>query len=299
MTHPEHDHRSGRGTDPLEDHDHERGLAFDLQTLTQQALGRRRALALLGGAGLATLVGCAVSPSTVPQSASTPSTATGGGTTGGTSDASAECSTEIPDETGGPYPGDGSNGPDVLSVDGVVRGDIRSSFGGPSGTAEGVPLSFALTVVDLANGCAAMPSAAVYAWHCDREGRYSMYSQGIQDENYLRGVLAADATGTVEFTSVFPGCYSGRWPHLHFEVYESVAAATSGQQPLKTSQLAFPQSVCETVYATSGYDASVVNLARLSLSSDNVFGDDGGTHQLATVTGSTTDGYRATLTVPI
>ena len=49
-----------------------------------------------------------------------------------------ECTT-IPEETAGPYPGDGSNGPDVLTQDGVVRADIRSSFGGATGTASGVP----------------------------------------------------------------------------------------------------------------------------------------------------------------
>jgi hypothetical protein len=43
----------------------------------------------------------------------------------------------------------------------------------------------------------------------------------------------------------------------------------------------------------------VRNLAQVSLTQDNVFGDDGGVHQLATVTGSTTDGYTATLTVPV
>lgn len=38
---------------------------------------------------------------------------------------------EVPDETAGPYPGDGSNGPNVLTESGIVRSDIRPGFGPP------------------------------------------------------------------------------------------------------------------------------------------------------------------------
>ena len=121
-----------------------------------------------------------------------------------------------------------------------MRSDIRSSIGSASGTAEGVPLTFELTVTDTAAGCAPLAGAAVYLWHCDREGGYSMYSEGVEDENYLRGVQETDADGKLTFTSIFPACYSGRWPHVHFEVYASVADATGGGEPIATSQLALP-----------------------------------------------------------
>src|SRR5687768_18411236 len=96
----------------------------------------------------------------------------------GSRSSSTTASGEIPDETAGPYPGDGSNGPDVLEQSGVVRSDIRSSFGSASGKAEGVPMTLELNIKDLANGGVAFAGTAVYAWHCDREGRYSLYSQG-------------------------------------------------------------------------------------------------------------------------
>ena len=83
---------------------------------------------------------------------------------------------------------------------------------------------------------------AVYAWHADAQGRYSMYSQGVENENYLRGVQPTDAAGTATFTTVFPGCYDGRWPHIHFEVYRSTAEATSDGQIVRTSQIALPQA---------------------------------------------------------
>jgi protocatechuate 3,4-dioxygenase beta subunit len=267
-------------------------------------MGRRRALALIAGAGVATLAACASGGSaTTASTASTTSTTAGGRSSGpppggGSGSTGSGEDGAIPEETAGPYPGDGSNGPDVLSQDGVVRQDIRSSFGSASGVAEGVPLAVDLTVVD-AGSEEPMPGAAVYLWHCDREGRYSLYSDGVTDENYLRGVQAAGDDGTLSFTTVFPAAYSGRWPHIHFEVYGSVDEATGGGSPVATSQIALPEDVCDTVYATDGYDQSVTNMARTSLDSDNVFGDDGAVDQLATVTGTVADGLVASLTVPV
>jgi protocatechuate 3,4-dioxygenase beta subunit len=209
----------------------------------------------------------------------------------------ADCSA-IPEETAGPFPGDGSNGPNVLTEDGIVRGDIRPSFGAASGRAEGVPATLDLAVLDSANGCAPLAGAAVYVWHCDRDGQYSLYSPGAAGENYLRGVQAADSGGAVSFTTIFPGCYSGRWPHVHFEVYASVADATGGGSVLTTSQLAIPEDACNQVYAADGYAQSVSNLASLTLESDNVFADGSG-QQLATATGSADDGFALRLSVVV
>ena len=214
-----------------------------------------------------------------------------------TTSAGAAATTAIPEETGGPYPGDGTNGPNVLTESGIVRSDIRSSFGDASGTATGVPITIDLTVLDSATG-GALNGAAVYVWHCDQEGRYSMYTQGAADENYLRGVQEADTSGRVKFTSIFPAAYSGRWPHIHFEIYPSLSEATSAGSPITTSQLALPQDTCETVYATDGYRASARNLSQTSLDTDMVF-RDGYSQQLATVTGSVDDGYTVALNVPV
>ncbi len=208
-----HDHDDDRD-------DHDRGLGFDLATLRS----RRAALALFGGAGLAVLAGCGTGSDAAPAPTTTKSTTT---TTAGSG--AAGPLDEIPSETAGPFPGDGSNGPDVLADAGIVRADIRSSFGAASGTAEGVPLRIELTVVEADTG-AALPGAAVYLWHCDRNGDYSLYSQAVAEENYLRGVQAADAAGKLAFTSIFPAAYSGRWPHAHFEVYPSVERRHRGRR---------------------------------------------------------------------
>jgi protocatechuate 3,4-dioxygenase beta subunit len=260
----------GRPFDRPEEELTDQGLRFDVVTV----LSRRTMLRALGvGTAAVTLAACA--------DATTSSTST--------------ALTEIPDETAGPYPGDGSNGPDVLEESGIVRSDIRSSFGEATGTAGGVPLTIELDIKDLANGGAAFAGVAVYVWHCTREGGYSLYSDGITEENYLRGVQIADEQGTVKFTSIFPACYSGRWPHIHFEVYPDQASITDSTKAIATSQIALPQDACTTVYATDGYSASVTNLAQVSLAGDNVFGDDKGTSQLGTVTGNVSDGYAVTL----
>lgn len=211
----------------------------------------------------------------------------------------AECGVEIPAETAGPYPGDGSNGPNVLAASGVVRQDITASFGASSTRAGGVPLTVTLTLLDNANGCVPLAGAAVYAWHCDKDGKYSMYDAGLNNENYLRGVQQADANGQVTFRTIFPGAYSGRWPHIHFEVFESMDNATAAGQVLAVSQIALTDAACTEVYASAGYESSALNFPRTTLTSDNVFGDDGGIYQLAMMSGSVPGGYTAGLNVTV
>jgi protocatechuate 3,4-dioxygenase beta subunit len=279
-------------------HDHDRGLEFDLATLRS----RRGMLALLGGAGAVVIAGCATTSGNGSAAGGSTTTGAGGSTTTGAANSttSAAQSTnvdEIPQETAGPYPGDGSNGPNILTESGIVRGDIRSSFGSASGVATGVPLTIKLAILDAAKDTA-VAGAAIYLWHCDSNGNYSMYSQGVTNENYLRGVQEADGSGAVTFTSIFPAAYSGRWPHIHFEVYPSLAEATKAGSKIVTSQLALPEDVCKTVYATNGYSASVRNLAQTSLRTDNVF-SDGYDKQLATITGSVSSGFTASLAVGV
>ena len=185
----------------------------------------------------------------------------------------------------------------ALALTGIVRSDIRSSFGSLSGTAAGVQTTLVLTLVNANASCAALSGYAIYVWHCNRDGEYSLY--GVTDQNYLRGVQATDANGTVTFTTIFPACYSGRMPHIHIEVYRSETTATSYTNKLKTTQLAFPVDVCETIYSTAtGYSASVSNLSQVSFATDLVFAD-GTTTEMSTVTGSVAEGYTVSLQVAI
>lgn len=227
----------------------------------------------------------------------------GTGITAGSSAPTAAASTAVvaaaPQETAGPYPGDGSNGPNVLVESGVVRSDITGSFGSYTGIAEGVPVTIRLTLQDLARDGAAGKGMALYLWHCDRDGEYSLYGRNITEQNYLRGVQVADDAGQVSFTSIFPACYSGRWPHMHFEVYDSLETAVAGENARLTSQIALPRAACEQVYdAAAGYARSVTNLAEVTLPGDNVFGD-GWDAELATVTGDPKRGMQISLTIGV
>lgn len=285
------------------------GLAADLPLLAahrpQVYASRRAALRWLGAGTLGAcaplaLLGCgggdddSSAGSSVFESSDSSS-----------SSASGSC-TVIPTETAGPYPADGSLASsqrlNALTLSGIVRSDIRTSVGSASGTAAGVPLTVTLTLVNTNGSCGSLAGYAIYLWHCTRDGGYSLYSSGYTGENFLRGVQVTDSNGQVTFTTVFPGCYSGRWPHIHFEIYPSLEAATDAgtvSDYAKVTQLALPAAACSQVYGVaSGYSASVSNFAAISLASDNIF-SDGVSSQLATVSGDVSSGFAATLTVGI
>ncbi|QIH99466.1 3,4-dioxygenase subunit beta [Rhodococcoides fascians A21d2] len=264
----------------------DQGAGFDITTL----ITRRRVLSIVGAsAGAVALAAC----STTSNGASATST-----TTSTTTATTASATSEIPQETNGPYPADGTNGVNVLEESGIVRNDITSSLDGGT-TVEGTPLSFTFSLTDMANDNRPFEGAAVYVWQCDAAGLYSMYSEGVEDETYLRGIQAAGADGTVTFETIVPGCYSGRWTHMHCEVYPDAASATNANNAIATSQVAFPQDMLDSIYQLDSYPNSAKNLAQLgSLDNDNVFGD-GYDLEMGTFSGDPTSGYVGSLAVAI
>jgi protocatechuate 3,4-dioxygenase beta subunit len=268
-------------------HEHDLGLAHDLKVLS-----RRRVFGLAGVAGASALVAACASNASTEANGTIAAAVTEG------TASPAVCASAAPAETAGPYPGDGSNGPNVLIASDVVRSDIRSSFGAYSGTAEGVPTTIDLTLQDITKNCVAGADMAVYIWHCDRSGNYSLYSGDAADQNYLRGVQVAGQDGRVSFTSIFPACYAGRWPHIHFEVFDSLEAAVAGENARLTSQLALEEACTAVFDHDDGYATSVRNLSGVTLSSDNVFGDGCGA-ELASVTGDPASGMAIGLTIGV
>jgi len=275
------------------------GLHQDMTLMLAHQLNRRHLLQLGLGGSVALLTGCATNSDTATTTSSS---------TSSTSSSSASSSTSscgvIPQETAGPYPGDGTNGItsnstiNVLTRSGIVRSDLRTSLI-TGNISPGVPLKLILKLVNTNNACVALSSYGIYVWHCTRSGEYSLYSSDITNEDYLRGLQATDSDGTVSFTTIFPGCYSGRWPHIHFEIYPNLSVATTANNSIRTSQLALPQSICSTIYSTvTGYSASLTNLSQISLATDIVF-SDGYTLQVASVTGDIINGYTAVLIVGI
>ena len=231
---------------------------------------RREVLAVLGAGVGAVLAGCGSTPTT-------PSATT---TSGGGTSSTGSC-VVTPSETEGPYP----DKTGMINNSAFFRRDITE------GTS-GLPLTLTLTIVNVNSSCAAVSSANVEIWQCDAAGRYSEYSQPGYDgsaQTFLRGIQTTDPNGQVTFTTIYPGWYAGRATHIHVDVFRSGAL-------VKTTQIAFPESISAAVYATGVYASKGQNST--TNSSDNVF-SDGTTNELATVTGNTTSGYTATLTIGI
>ncbi len=207
-------------------------------------------------------------------------------------------------ETAGPFPGDGTNARDgatvnVLTEAGVNRSDIRASFAGFPGVAEGASFTLEIALVDVNAGCAPVAGHALYLWHCDAVGDYSLYSNpGV---NYLRGMQVSDGAGLIRFQTIFPGCYPGRWPHLHFEVFASAGAAVTGRAARLTSQFALPGADSAALYAADPrYAASIRPLSETSLSRDMIFADNSPDQMAAmmlAVSGDPAGGYAARATV--
>ena len=231
-------------------------------------------MAALGFATIAPLAGCNKDESVITDSGS-------GSGTGGTGTSSGTC-TVSPTETAGPFP--------TKTPSSLVTNDIRSDR-------TGVPFTVKITVNNKNNSCAALAGAIVDIWHCDKDGYYSEYGgTGMQSANFtsvhfLRGRQTTDANGLVTFTSIFPGWYSGRAPHIHVHIYN--ASGTS----LLVTQIAFPTDVCNTVYttATNYYTRGTQDTSNAS---DNVFSDSLAS-ELATITGSVSAGYTLTHVITV
>ncbi|WP_333820536.1 dioxygenase family protein [Ohtaekwangia sp.] len=196
--------------------------------------------------------------------------------------ANSDSCTSTSSETAGPFP---TKNPSTLEMV-----DIRSDR-------TGLPFTIKITIQNKNNSCAALQGAIVDIWHCDKDGYYSEYGgTSMQTVDYtsvhfLRGRQVTDSSGLVGFTSIFPGWYSSRAPHIHVHVYN--AAGTS----LLVTQIAFPSDVTDQVYttATQYYTKGKQDTYNAT---DSVFSDSVA-NELATVTGNTTDGYVLTHTIVV
>jgi protocatechuate 3,4-dioxygenase beta subunit len=234
---------------------------------TLREVSRREALGALGVVGAAVVAGCSSSPTAteIPTASPTPTP---------TAAAAGACAVS-PNETIGPYP----------SLRDFVRSDITEGKAG-------LPVTLTITVVNAASACAPVANASVEIWQCDADGRYSEYNQQGYNGTaltFLRGIQTTDASGRVTFQTIYPGWYQGRATHIHVEV------VLNGRS-VKVTQIAFPESVTAAVYASGVYASKGQNPT--SNASDMVFAD-GVQNELASVVGSPTSGYTATLTVGV
>lgn len=254
---------------------------------------RRTVLGLIAGSvGGALIAACGGGSGDAASDSGGSDTPVGGG-------GNSVCS-EIPDETVGPFPANGTQSgvTNVLADARVLRSDIRGNLDG--GTAQsGVPLELTIALSDVGDDCAPLVGAAVYIWHCNADGEYSVYSGAMNGGDHsgttwLRGVQLSDSNGQVRFTTIYPGRYSGRATHIHVEVYTDDSFKTL----LKTSQFAFPDTLNDTVYDASSVYSDSASTRQTDNDDDGIF-EDGYDDELLTITGSNAAGYVGTITMGV
>jgi len=183
-----------------------------------------------------------------------------------------------PEETAGPFP--------IKTPAELVRENII-------GDRAGIPLAINFTIENTNADCAALEGVQVDIWQCDAKGNYSEYSGQLDgdftNESFLRGRQTTDSAGKASFISIYPGWYPGRAPHLHVEV-----KSNSGTSLLIT-QVAFPEDVSETVYATSDYKGTFDTKNKR----DGVFKRSLERNMADSVTGNTDDGYTLNKTIKV
>lgn len=163
------------------------------------------------------------------------------------------------------------------------------------GDRSGVAMLITINVLDKSSNCNPLSGVFVDVWHCDAQGYYSEYGNtALQEEDFtqshfLRGRQTTDNNGNASFISIFPGWYPGRAPHIHLEVL--AANGTS----IRVSQIAFPKTICDSVYTTTGYkgEADTLNTG------DNVFSDGVDGNMTNSLTGNNTDGYTLLKTIVV
>jgi protocatechuate 3,4-dioxygenase beta subunit len=174
---------------------------------------------------------------------------------------------DSPSETAGPFP--------TKSPTSFVIKDIKSDR-------TGVPLTVNITIQNVNKGCAALEGALVDIWHCDKDGNYSEYGS-LTAVHFLRGRQTSGSDGVAAFSSIFPGWYPGRAPHIHVHVFNATGKS------LLVTQIAFPTDICDTVYktATSFYTKGTQDTSNKS---DNQFADSLASN-LCTLSGTVAGGY--------
>lgn len=145
-----------------------------------------------------------------------------------------------------PPPSSGASLANIWFRAGLVRQDIRPNMSREGLVASGLKLDLLLRLQSFKPRPMPVSGVAVYIWHCDASGAYSVY--GRNDVDYLRGIGISDSHGRLRFTTIFPGTYRGREPHIHFEIYPSLDAIPKPTNCILRSRILFPETISREVY---------------------------------------------------
>jgi uncharacterized protein (TIGR03437 family) len=183
-------------------------------------LNRRRALALLGGAGAVSLAGRMGEEQ---------------------ADAASTCTPLAGAQTEGPYWVD-----ELLN-----RSDIRIDPSDGS-MRPGTLLALTINLQEVSGAaCGPLAGARVDIWHCDAAGTYSdEAANNSVGKKFLRGYQVSDDSGTVKFTTIYPGWYSARTVHIHVRI-----RTYSGSTLLDnfTAQIFFDDAITDQAFTQAPY----------------------------------------------
>lgn len=243
-----------------------------------QILSRRGALKVLGISSAAFLAACAA-----PEGTSTAIPTAGATQASSTASTGLDCVVR-PELTIGPY----------FVDEQLNRSDIRSDSADNS-VKGGVPLTLNINVASVANNsCTPIEGTQVDIWHCDAQGQYSGVSdQGFDTtgQDFLRGYQLTDASGAVQFQTIYPGWYAGRAVHIHFTIRTQGA---DGEDYQFTSQFFFDDALTDQVHALEPYASKGQRDTRNS--NDNIF-QGGGDQLVLNLQGDTTNGYTGSMNI--
>jgi protocatechuate 3,4-dioxygenase beta subunit len=180
----------------------------------------------------------------------------------------------------------------------VAVNRIRSNI---VGSRTGVPLLLRITIID-ATTCKPLKGAAVDIWQADAVGHYSDEArEGTVGQTWLRGVQLTDASGLARFTTIYPGFYSGRAPHIHVKVHVGgthAGSRYSGGHVSHTGQIFFPEALSTRVYRSTPYTQDPNT--RTYRNSDRIYtGEHGASSVLRITGGSVGAGLRGTITMAV
>jgi protocatechuate 3,4-dioxygenase beta subunit len=156
-----------------------------------------------------------------------------------------------------------------------VRSDVRD--GQP-----GVELILDTQVIDMAT-CSPVTTAMVEIWHTNATGVYGGIvangnGVGTADPSnafntYCRGLQHTDSSGVAQFTTIFPGHYTGRTTHIHVLAHLNGAVTANGKYSGGTNahvgQLFFDQSLISQVEAVSPYSGNTQSVT--TNAADSIF----------------------------
>lgn len=172
----------------------------------------------------------------------------------------------------------------------LQRSDIRID---PSdGSVEpGVPLQLALNVLRADDNCSPAAGVQVDIWHCDAGGLYSdEAANNTVGRKFLRGYQLTDSNGGVQFTTIYPGWYSGRTVHIHFRIRTFDGTTTTYNF---TSQVFFDDAINDQVLTQSPYNAR--GARNTTNTNDSIFS----AATLLTLTADGSGGYVGTFDVAL